>query len=161
MKLAVEHRAALWAFAKGLAKNPHLAEDILQDAFVVICERHAQYRPGTCFLAWARQIIRYRFLSAVNPKRRRLVGVESEVLEQALVAAEPDGEALVERRDALMHCLDKVRGRLRRVLELRYRDGLDMARLTKRLRLSKNAVYSLLSRARETLRHCAQRRIET
>jgi RNA polymerase sigma-70 factor (ECF subfamily) len=158
LRLAVEHRAAMWAFAKGLAKNPHLAEDVLQDTFVVICEKCAQYHHGTNFLAWARTIIRYRFLAAVDPARHRLVSVESEVLEQALAATESDGDALAERRDAWKDCLDRVRGRARKVLELRYRDGLGIAHLAERLRLSRNALYTLLSRARRALRDCAGRR---
>jgi len=160
MKLALEHRAQLWGFLVGLTKNPAQAEDLFQNTYVILCEKWEQYRPGTNFLAWARQIARYEFLASVDPERRPFVTAEMEILESALRAAESDGGAPSSRREALRSCLDQLpQARGRRVLELRYGEGLAGERVAEQLGLSVNALYTLLSRVRRLLQDCIERRV--
>src|ERR1700722_19658244 len=86
MRLALEQREALWAFLMGLTKDPTRAEDLFQNTYLVLCEKAAQFTPGTNFLAWARQIARYEYLASIDPKRRPEATAEVEVLEAALDA---------------------------------------------------------------------------
>ncbi len=159
MRLALEHRAQLWGFLMGLTKDPQKAEDLFQNTYLVLCEKWEQYRPGTNFMAWARQIARYEFLASVDPDRRPFLTAETEVLELALHAAERE-EAPSLRRDALRHCLDQLPdARGRRVLELRYGQGLPGDRVARDVDLSLNALYTLLSRVRRALQDCVERRL--
>src|SRR5688572_9520921 len=108
MKLALEHRAQLWGFLVGLTKNPARAEDLFQNTYLILCEKWEQYREGTNFLAWARQIARYEFLASVDPERRPFVTTEMEVLESAMRAAESQGVAPSTRCEALRVCLEQM-----------------------------------------------------
>lgn len=160
MKLALEHRAQLWGFLVGLTKNPAKAEDLFQNTYLILCEKWEQYRPGTNFLAWARQIARYEFLASVDPDRRPFVTAEMEVLESAMRAAESEGGAPSIRCEALRLCLDQLpQARGRRVLELRYGAGLAGEKVAEELGLSLNALYTLLSRVRRLLQECIERRV--
>jgi len=159
MRLALEHRAQLWGFLMGLTKDPQKAEDLFQNTYLILCEKWEQYRPGTNFMAWARQIARYEFLASVDPDRRPFLTAETEVLELALHAAEREVLPSI-RRDALRHCLDQLPdARGRRVLELRYGQGLPGDRVAREVDLSTNALYLLLSRVRRALQDCVERRL--
>src|SRR5438105_551070 len=143
MRLALEHRAQLWGFLVGLTKDPARAEDLFQNTYLILCEKWEQYRPGTNFLAWARQIARFEFLASVDPDRRPFLTAETEVLELTLQASERE-EAPSLRRDALRQCLDQLPdARGRRVLELRYGKGLPGDRVAREANLSLNALYTL------------------
>ena len=160
MKLALEHRAQLWGFLVGLTKDPAKAEDLFQNTYLILCEKWEQYRPGTNFLAWARQIARFEFLASVDPDRRPFVTAEMEVLESALHAVEREGGAPSSRREALRRCLDQMpQARGRRVLELRYGEGLAGEKIAAQLGLSVNALYTMLSRVRRILQECIERRL--
>jgi RNA polymerase sigma-70 factor (ECF subfamily) len=160
MRLALEHRAQLWGFLVGLTKNPAKAEDLFQNTYLILCEKWEQYRPGTNFLAWARQIARFEFLASVDPGRRPYVTAEMVVLESALRRVESEGCAPSSRREALRRCLDQMpQAKGRRVLELRYGEGLAGEKVAEQLGLSLNALYTLLSRVRRILQECIERRV--
>ena len=162
MKLALEHRAQLWGFLVGLTKDPAQAEDLFQNTYLILCEKWEQYRPGTNFLAWARQIARFEFLASVDPDRRPFVTAEMEVLESALHAVEREGGAPSSRREALRRCLDQMpQAKGRRVLELRYGEGLAGEKDAQQVGLSLNALYTMLSRVRRVLQDCVERRVRT
>ncbi len=162
MRLALEHRAQLWGFLVGLTKDPGKAEDLFQNTYLVLCEKWDQYRPGTNFLAWARQIARFEFLASVDPDRRPFVTAEMEVLESAMRAADSGKEPPSSRREALKRCLERMPdARARRVLELRYGDGLSGESVAQRVGMTLNALYTLLSRIRHSLQDCVERRLRT
>ena len=93
MRLALEHRVQIWAYLMGLAKDPHKAEDLFQNTYLIICSKWAQFQEGTNFLAWARRIARFEFLASVDPGRKKYVTVEAEVLESALDAEIKAGQS--------------------------------------------------------------------
>jgi RNA polymerase sigma-70 factor (ECF subfamily) len=160
MRLALEHRAQLWGFLVGLTKDPAKAEDLFQNTYLILCEKWEQYQPESNFLAWARQIARYEFLASVDPGRRPYVTAEMEVLESALMAAESGRRSPSARREALLGCLDQMpQAKGRRVLELRYGEGLAGEKVAEQLGLSLNALYTLLSRVRRILQECVERRV--
>jgi RNA polymerase sigma-70 factor (ECF subfamily) len=163
MRLALEHRAQIWGFLMGLTRNPALAEDLFQNTHVVICGKWEQFQPGTNFLAWARQIARYEFLAAVDPGRRPFVLAEMEVLESAMAAAAPAAEpaASADRREALRECLRSVPDRGHQALSMRYAEGLDGGAVARKMGVSLNALYTLLSRVRKMLFDCVERRMRS
>src|ERR1700722_1788570 len=113
MRLALEFREEIWAFLMGLTKNAVQTEDLFQNTYLVICEKAAQFTPGSNFLAWARQIARFEFLGSVDPRRHPLLTVEADVLEAAIdssLEAEAPGAS---RREALRHCLERLQDRSR------------------------------------------------
>ena len=128
--------------------------------YLILCEKWAQYQPGTNFLAWSRQIARFEFLASVDPGRRDYVTAEMDILESALRAAESHGTPPSSRREALRRCLDQMpQAKGRRVLELRYGEGLPGEKVAEQLGLSLNALYTLLSRVRRVLQECIERRV--
>jgi RNA polymerase sigma-70 factor (ECF subfamily) len=159
MRLALEHRSEIWAFLMGLARDPHKAEDLFQNTYLIICSRAAQFKEGTNFLAWARTIARFEFLASVDPSRKRYVTMEAEVLESALDAAHAPPEDTSDQREALRASMSKLQRRGESAMRLRHGDGLSCSQVAQRLGLSANALYTLLSRERKTLQECVERRL--
>ncbi len=159
MKLAIEHRAQIWGLLLGLTKDPNKAEDVFQNTYLILCEKWQQYQPGTNFLAWARTIARYEFLASVDPARHRLIAVEAEVLESALEAAHHGPVEVSAQREALNRCLPALNQRGRSAIELRYGEGLDCGAVAQRLGMTLNALYVLLTRTRQALLQCVDKRL--
>jgi len=159
MRLALEHRAQIWAYLMGLAKDPHRAEDTFQNTYLVICSKWAQFQEGTNFLAWARKIARFEFLASVDPARRKYVTVEAEVLESALDAASTPPEDTSDQREALRACMESLQKRGRHAIKLRYGEGMSCSSVAKKMGLSSNALYTMLSRVRKALQECVTHRL--
>jgi RNA polymerase sigma-70 factor (ECF subfamily) len=61
-------------------------------------------------------------------------------------------------RFEIASCLRELKGRSKRVIELRYRSGMRSNVIADEMSLSPGAVRMLLCRVREKLRHCIERR---
>jgi RNA polymerase sigma-70 factor (ECF subfamily) len=159
-QLLMKHRTDLHAYLLASVRNPHDAEDLLQDVSLAASVAWAQYRPGTPFTAWAREIARRRVLDFAKRRSRRAALLEPSVLESLDHAATrlEEERPTESHRDALRACLSKVDGDARRVLELRYGEKLDVSRIAKAIGRSVQASYAILKRTKELLRDCVERR---
>lgn len=61
----------LYRYVRDLVGDPHLAEDVLQDVFVLICRKLRWLREPKLFKPWAYRIASRRALRAVRGERRR------------------------------------------------------------------------------------------
>lgn len=159
--LLMRYRTEIFAYLLASVRNPHDAEDLLQDVSLAASTSWAQYRPGTPFLAWAREIARRRVLDYGKRMSRRHALLEPEVLEAldaAAVAVESE-QPLEPRRDALRLCLSKVGGDARRILELRYADKAGVSRISREVGRTVQASYAILKRTKQLLRECIDRRV--
>jgi RNA polymerase sigma-70 factor, ECF subfamily len=159
--LLMKHRTELYAYLMAAIRNPHDAEDLLQDVSLAASTSWAQYRPGTPFLAWAREISRRRVLDYGKKRSRRMALLEPEVLESLDHAATrlEEDQPLSPYREALRACLGKVDGDARRILELRYGEKTNVSRISKAVGRTVQASYAIIKRTKEMLRDCVQRRL--
>ncbi|MFW5882648.1 MAG: RNA polymerase sigma factor [Planctomycetota bacterium] len=154
--LALRNRTRIWSYLMALSKDPTRAEDLFQQTYLVICQKWRRYRPERDFVAWALTIARYEYLASVDPRRRREVLAEAEIL-GATIAEDHDESALTAaRREALQHCFAHLDDRARRAFHLRYAEGLSHDAVARVLEASANAAYVLLSRTRARLRACIE-----
>jgi RNA polymerase sigma-70 factor, ECF subfamily len=137
--------------AKGLAvrvvRQPSMAEEIVQEAFLALWRDPGAYREerGT-FRAWLLSTVHHRAVDAVRREeahRRRNVASEPESL------VEPDvGEAvveevdLVETRSRVRSALDSIPQDQRQVLELMYFEGKTQSIIADELRIPLGTVKS-------------------
>lgn len=159
--LLMKHRSELFAYLLASTRNPHDAEDLLQDVSLAASSSWTQYRPDSPFLPWAREIARRRILDFARKRGRRMALLEPEILERLDAAAVTlEAEPPVDpRRDALGRCLGGIGGTARRVMDLRYADRLEVGRIAAELRRSVQATYAILKRTKQILRDCVERRL--
>ena len=155
--LLMRHRAPLYAHLLAAVRNPHDAEDLLQEVSMTAARAAESFQSGTNFLAWAREIARRRVLELLRERGRSPVALDALEVEAASFDDEPDNG----RRDALLHCLEEMPPTSRRILDLRYRDALDVGKIAAAVGRTIQATYAILKRARVVLRDCAARTLGT
>jgi RNA polymerase sigma-70 factor (ECF subfamily) len=162
-----EQFAALWTaaqptvagFIRTLIPDYLQADEVLQRVAVTLVRKFDQYDSSRAFTAWAVGVAKYEVLYFRRERAtdKHLFG--DDIVEQIASRYEVLAENVDPMREALRHCLEKLEGRSKRVIELRYRRGLKSAAIADEMRLSSGAVRMLLCRVRETLRNCIERRV--
>jgi RNA polymerase sigma-70 factor, ECF subfamily len=153
-------RPALFAYMTAAVYDFHRAEDLLQEVAVAVAGQFHSYDSQRPFLAWAMGIARNRVLLYFREQARD----RRHFSDAAIVALEGAAERMPrdqasDQREALRHCLGKIIGRRRRVLEMRYGGNLSIADIAKQLSVTGNAVKILLHRVRASLEECIRRQL--
>ena len=153
-QLFVRHQSAIKAFVLSLVPHFGEAEDVLQEVFLTVTAKAADFTEGTNFLTWACSIARLKVLEA--QRRGTFRTLSAEVVE-SLTASAPV-ELFDERRvQALSKCLDQLPQRLRELMELRYHGGKLPTEISRSLGRSLNYVNVALAKGRVALRECVDR----
>lgn len=162
MRLFVEQRAPLLGFLRAIVGSRERAEDLLQDLAVLLLRKHADIPNPEAFPGWIRRAARFEARNAM--RRVRAVELDEAALDALEAAWAPawaggkDGGEDV-RIAALERCLAGLSPTARRLVELRYRQGLDCAALAERLGRPLNTVYVGLSRLHRALEDCIRGRL--
>jgi RNA polymerase sigma-70 factor, ECF subfamily len=159
-----EELAALWvacqstvsAFIRTLVPDYQQADEVLQRVAVTLVRKYDQYDARRSFAAWAIGVAKYEVLYYRRERatERHLFG--DDIVEQIASRYEALAEESDPLRDALRTCLDKLEGRSRQVVDLRYKRGLPSTAIASEMELSSGAVRMLLSRVRDSLRRCIE-----
>ena len=155
--LFVQHTTALRGFVHALMPDFARADDIVQETFLTVTKKAADFEPGTNFLGWACTIARYKVME-IGRKQSRVTSLSPDIIE-SLCACEPELEATDERLRHLGECLQKLAPQARRAVEMRYQEAHKPAEIARRLGWGAESVYVALSRARTLLRECVARRL--
>lgn len=91
---AVKYLPELRAFARGLAGNSHLADDLVQTAIMRALDAAQQFTPGTNFKAWSFTILRNAFYNQWRAPASRHVTLDDCV--EAVPSTAPTQEATLE-----------------------------------------------------------------
>lgn len=155
MRLFIKHEPALRAFARSILPDWHLVDDTLQEASVTMWEKLGQLHDEAGFLPWAKVIVRFKCLSAVDKLRRDRHVLSQQVLELIADEAEAmDAEQYVAIRNALSQCLTQFSPPHRELLLAPYAGDGRVKQIAEQGRKSVNALYKLLGRLRQKLASC-------
>ena len=156
-QLFVKHQLAVRAFILSIEPNFTDAEDLLQEVFLVVTRKSAQFREGTNFFAWACTIARFKLMEAMR-RRSRSQDLSEEVVE-ALCAVDPEEHFDDTRLVALQHCLEQLAPKARQMMYLRYYGEHSPGEIARLVSWTPNAVRVALSRARTVMQDCLTRRL--
>jgi len=157
-QLFVRHTGLLHGFIASICGDLVLAEDILQEVFLVVTKRADTFEAGSDFAAWARAIARFKTLELLRDRRRDRATLSVEAL-AALTAVAPDVDAWQSQRDALHRCIERLSPAQRQLTAMAYGEGLTPAQIAHRQGQAPNVVHVLLSRLRRALRECVLSRL--
>lgn len=150
-RLVHRHLKRAYALARRICGSDTEAEDIVQDVFLQVWQRRAQWNDeGARFSTWLYRVIVNR---CIDHKRRPV----SEDLESVPEPPDhaPDAVSAIQRRQVAAR-LQEAQARLpaqqRAALTLFYYEGLSSAETASIMQTSVGAVESLLKRARQQLR---------
>ncbi|MBA4386698.1 MAG: hypothetical protein C0404_01885 [Verrucomicrobia bacterium] len=165
VKIAFRYRDALMTYAFSMLRDWSLAEDVVQDVFIVVMNKWQDYQDGSSMYAWLSQIARRKIQETWRIRRRELVAENPELLEavEKTMSEQLDAEradVLQQRKEALQVCFSKLDHGSLDLLGNFYwkRETCEaMALKTKR---SPNAMRLSLSRVRQLLRECVNTRLD-
>ena len=152
------HQTGVWRYLRYLGCCPIEADDLTQETFLVVFRDGFEERSPQQTAAYLRTVARNRLLM-VRRSQKKAPEVDLEAAE-AVWADVAGGNGMDDYMLALEDCLETgVTPRVRRALDMLYRDRLSRSEMADRLEMAVEGVKTLLRRARSTLRECVERKL--
>jgi RNA polymerase sigma-70 factor (ECF subfamily) len=136
------------ALAKRVARQPQVAEEMVQEAFLSVWRNPRGYDPARGTVrAWLMSTVHHRAVDAVRREEAQRRRAE-DVLSLTEAAAEDPGETVVDaiglpqERTAVRAALEDLPQEQRQVIELMYFSGLSQSRIAQKLGLPLGTVKS-------------------
>jgi len=164
LKEALGCRVELVAYARAMLGSYTVAEDVVQEAMLVVMKKCDQFQDGTSMLAWCRAIVRLEVLRTRQQWRRDRT-VTQRLLDDAIDAAFDEFQTDQRRddaelwREALECCLKRVPPRGARVLKARFVDDLSYKHIGELVGMTLEAVRKALFRLKKQVRLCVETRL--
>lgn len=160
-ELVLRYQGPVYRLLLRMVRDPALAEDLAQEAFVKAFRALASFDPARKFSSWLFKIAHNTALDLLRRPGCPTVPLEGEEEERGLVAriadtASPDPEAMTRAKD-LARDLTKVVGALdpiyREPVLLRYQEGMSLREIQEVTGLPLGTVKVRLHRGRKLLVH--------
>lgn len=146
--------AGLFRFVRCLGAPRELAEDLVQEAFVIAWRKGKQHLPKKALGAYLRRTARLLWLAGRRDAARGEVAIAGAVLQQWEQEIADDGE---ERLAATRRCVEQLRGRAAAAVQLAYGEGQSREQIAAALGMLPNGVKTLMARTRAWLEECIRR----
>lgn len=147
----------LYVYIVSLIGNPLDALDILQETSLILWQKFDQFRRGTHFLAWAREVARLRVLRYRRMHASAVILLQAKAIDALTQHIDSGGDS-PERfyGDVLADCVKALHDSDRELIQLRYTSGASVQALAEKLGRSVNAISHSLGRVRRLLRTCVE-----
>lgn len=155
----LRHQEDIRAVIASMVRDRVACDDIFQEVALVLWRKFDQYDGVHSFGAWARGIAVKKVMQSFDRNRRLPVSLSPETIEAVLGAF--DAEAADPSREdaALARCMGRLPEKSRRLVTLRYEDGLSLDAVAARVASTMEAVSKALSRIRVALRGCIEKEL--
>jgi RNA polymerase sigma-70 factor (ECF subfamily) len=154
-KVLRETQSVVRAYIAGMGTPLDLVDDLAQDVYMEYyrgtARRPAEVEP----IRWLKGIAKNLCMNHFR-KSKRAAALHQEAMAELLEREDVDREPPLP--GALDACLEKLPGRSREMIGLRYREGMESAAIGEAVGLSSSAVRIALLRIRSALRECLDRR---
>ena len=161
VRALIRDRAKLLGYIWVIVRDHHVADDVFQDVTVLALEHAAQINDQEHLSRWSRKAARLKALEAVRRRGRTPLPLDDDVLEMIEGDwAAVDALAVGPEVDFLRSCLERLTPRARRILHLRYVEGLGGANLANHadVGIDLKSLYVALSRIHKALHDCITRK---
>jgi RNA polymerase sigma-70 factor (ECF subfamily) len=148
--LVARHAARLRAFVLRLVREPADADDVVQETFLRLWLRAADYEPKARVVTWLCSIAHNLAIDRLRTRNRQLPLPDEEEL--PVSAHQPRLVDEKRRAEALERAIRELPERQAAAVELVHRQGLTGAEASEVLGIGPEALESLLARARRTLK---------
>lgn len=148
--LAQQHQTPLIRYARSIVRDEHLARDVVQEAFLKLCQQSPDDLSGR-EAAW---LFRVCHNLALNRQRKdRRMTPRSELVDSAHATSDPsDRLAAEEQQHQLTKFIDGLPEQQQQVIRLKFHSGLKYREISAATGLSESNVGYLLHTALQSLR---------
>jgi RNA polymerase sigma-70 factor (ECF subfamily) len=157
VQLFTRNQRRLYLFILSQLASTQDAEEVLQETNLVVWAKYHQFEINTNFFAWCAQIATYEILKFRQRRQREKLRFSDEFVQAVADEVLERSDELELRRNALEHCLQKLRPSDRDLIKQRYQPGERGKHLAEGLGRPANSVYQSLGRIRRTLLECINR----
>jgi RNA polymerase sigma-70 factor (ECF subfamily) len=159
LRLFLENERRLYGYILTLLPNRTDADDVLQEASLVMWDKFDEQHPPDDFAAWGCRIAYYKVLDFYKKHKRSRVCFSQPMLERVAETLVDHASSLQldERRAALADCIEKLAPRDRELLAERLSAGATTQSTAARVGRSVDAVYKALSKIRQALFDCVNK----
>lgn len=171
------HGAALYSFALARTRDPHQAEEVVQETLLAALESHQRFSGASSVRTWLIGILKHKLMDHFRRDARETTlddPGDAEDFDEATVddMFVPNGhwrermsdwgnpEELLERSQfmaILQRCLDSLPPRLARLFVLREVMEEDTENICQELAITPTNLWTMLHRGRLSLRQCLDR----
>ncbi len=159
VRLFSQHGRAIHTYVLSLVPQMSDAEDVFQEASLVMWTKFDSYQPGTNFTAWACTIAKYCALNHYR-KHKKFARLFSEsflaAIDAQMAELNADESERELRQRLLQRCLDTLPNHHRHVVDQRYVNRQTTKQIGNAVGKSPNAIRKLLVRVRAALADCIQ-----
>jgi RNA polymerase sigma-70 factor (ECF subfamily) len=150
-ELLVSFQGSLFSYLTSLVRDRHLAEDVLQEVFVIVYRKLKWLRDPELFRPWLHRIATREAFHALRKSRRGPPSVAEDVLPEVAepVQEEPPDPELLAR---LPELVEDVSPASRAVLLMHYEQQMTLVEIAQALGLSVGTVKSRLHYGLQLLR---------
>jgi RNA polymerase sigma-70 factor (ECF subfamily) len=159
LRLFLENERRLYAYILTLLANRADADDVLQEASLVMWDKFDDRHPPEDFTAWGCRIAYFKVLDFYKKSQRSRVQFSQPLLERLAETAVEQAASLQleDRRQALADCIQKLSPRDRDLLARRLTRGATTQSTAAAVGRSADAVYKALAKIRQALFDCVTR----
>ena len=162
LELYFTHENGLRSFIRALVWDRSEFEDVFQTVMLTLWKKFDTYDQSRPFGPWARGVAMKEVLQMRRESGRRPTPFSPETVQAILESFELNEAKNADssnEQEALDKCVGVLPQRWRKLLELRYSEGLRLADLATRIGNSLAATQRDISRARQQLAECVKRRL--
>ncbi len=158
-------RSEFMGYLYAIIRDAELAEEVYQNAAVVIIEKASSDETIRNFRAWAKEVVRRQALHAIRSRetaRRHGRATAPELLEaiSATFCEDDSTASLVHKEAAAMQkCVGELPQEKKTLVAMRYEHDASFDEISRKMNSTPAAIQRALSRIRKMLHECTQRRL--
>jgi len=159
LRLFLVTQSEIRAFIGSLIRDRHGCDDVFQEVALVLWKEFQRYDRSRSFGAWARGIAAKKVMQRWERLGRQPIPFSPQAMQAILEAYDRSEATALPQADALQRCLEQLPDKSRQLLVLRYEKSLKLGQIAQSANSSLDAVHKALSRIRQRLQECVERRL--
>lgn len=162
VRLLSQSEPLIRGFLLTLLPNRAECDDLFQRTCIILWRKFGDFEPGTDFGAWACQIAKLELRNYLRVRRRDKLQFSDSLLTSLADVRQTLSDELEVRREALRHCIAKLRPADQDIVQHCYGPQSTTAKdAAARLSRPVNTLYKALIRIRRALYECVERALKS
>ena len=158
LKLFMDSQKSIYAYILSMVHNRSDAEDLVQEAALLMWDKFDEFEAGTNFTAWGIRISRYLILNYYK-SQKDIKHFDEDLLNDISACYQRKVSEVKSRLDALEECLGKLNRKDRELIRVHYEKGFKITEAKDVFGSSVHVLYRAMARIHDLLHRCVNRTI--